>query len=228
MDFATIPSCLGSRWCGGLLNSDARVNPLSHDWNKVLVSYCDGGSYAGNNATPTTVSFGGQDVQLWFRGRANVQAILDDLRANHGLARASDVLLTGNSAGGLAVYWNADRLAAALAPARVTAAPDSGFFFTSAMFEPWRAALRWVVAQMDALGGLNQNCVGNVTAAGGDPASCAFVEVAAKYIDTPRESLGGRRPARPARPPNNLAPRPSPHRASPLAPRPSPHSRLRA
>ena len=182
MDFADIPSCLGSRWCGGLFNSDPTVNPLTHDWNKVLVSYCDGGSYAGDNATSTTVEFNGSDVELWFRGRANVQAILDDLKANHGLAGASDVLLTGNSAGGLAVYWGADRLAAALAPARVVAVPDSGFFFTTAMNEGWRGALRWVVGQMDALGGLNQRCV---AALASDPASCAFPEVAAPFISTP-------------------------------------------
>ena len=43
MDYAYLPSCLGSRWCGGLMANDTVHNPLTHDWNKVLISYCDGG-----------------------------------------------------------------------------------------------------------------------------------------------------------------------------------------
>ena len=39
MDFAYIPSCLGSRWCGGLMANDTIENPLTATWNKVLLPY---------------------------------------------------------------------------------------------------------------------------------------------------------------------------------------------
>ena len=48
MDFRDIPSCNGARWCGGLMMNNPATNPLSHDWNKVLIPYCDGGSFGGN------------------------------------------------------------------------------------------------------------------------------------------------------------------------------------
>jgi hypothetical protein len=35
MDFTAIPSCLGARWCGGLMSNDSVHNPLAWDWNKV-------------------------------------------------------------------------------------------------------------------------------------------------------------------------------------------------
>eukprot|EP00755_Sulcionema_specki_P020646 Sspe_Gene.72466::Locus_43272_Transcript_3_3_Confidence_0.714_Length_530::g.72466::m.72466/K19882/NOTUM; O-palmitoleoyl-L-serine hydrolase len=50
-DFADIPGCNNSRWCGAPMVNDPTVNPLSHDWNAVLLMYCDGGSFTGDNAT---------------------------------------------------------------------------------------------------------------------------------------------------------------------------------
>ena len=37
MDAHYIPSCLGARWCGGLLANDTAHNPATADWNKVFV-----------------------------------------------------------------------------------------------------------------------------------------------------------------------------------------------
>ena len=47
MDLYDIPACDGARWCGGLMSNNAATNPTTHDWNKVLVHYCDGTSYSG-------------------------------------------------------------------------------------------------------------------------------------------------------------------------------------
>ena len=42
---------------------------------------------------------------LWFRGRRILDAIMETLQQpQYGLAKATDVLLTGCSAGGLAAY----------------------------------------------------------------------------------------------------------------------------
>ena len=45
-----------------------------------------------------------------------------------GLGAASDVVVSGCSAGGLATYLHVDRWAAALPKAKVRGLPDSGFF----------------------------------------------------------------------------------------------------
>jgi O-palmitoleoyl-L-serine hydrolase len=194
MDFLDIPSCLGSRWCGGLMNNDPTKNELSYDWNKVMVEYCDGFSYASNNSTVTYVSFNGTDnLPLYFRGRANVDAMIADLSTHHGLSDATDVLISGNSAGGLATYWAADRLSAQLSPAKVWVAPDSGFFITDDSYTKWPNALRWLVEQGNLTdNGLNENCVAAMRQTGGDVVSCAFPQVVAQYITTPLFVMNGR------------------------------------
>jgi|EP01046_Picozoa_sp_COSAG06_P021561 hypothetical protein len=48
--------------------------------------------------------------ELHFRGTAIVDAVLRRLQADHGLAQAEEVLLTGCSAGGLAAFLQADRI----------------------------------------------------------------------------------------------------------------------
>ena len=52
-------------WGGWYLSNDTAINPMMASWTKVMVQYCDGGSWSGNNASIT--SHGTQ--QLHFRGR---------------------------------------------------------------------------------------------------------------------------------------------------------------
>jgi hypothetical protein len=39
MQFSCLPACNGARWCGGLMTNGSATNPLTHDWNKVLLPY---------------------------------------------------------------------------------------------------------------------------------------------------------------------------------------------
>ncbi len=96
-----------------MMNDPAR-NPLTHDWNKVLLPYCDGGSFAGNldGSVPsrlheTNSHHAAGPVDLFFRGFRNLNAVADALQADHGLGNATHVLISGDSAGGLATYWHA-------------------------------------------------------------------------------------------------------------------------
>lgn len=67
--------------------------------------------------------------ELYFRGFRNLEAILADLVARRALKNATDLVLTGCSAGGLAAYLHADYIAALVPNATVIAAPDSGVLF---------------------------------------------------------------------------------------------------
>ena len=95
MDFIDIPCCLAARWCGALIVNQPSVNPVAHDWNKVLVHYCDGGSFLGDNDTVTMTTYNGSVVPLYFRGRRNIDAVLDSLLAEQNLNEATHVIVGG-------------------------------------------------------------------------------------------------------------------------------------
>ncbi|EGD72141.1 hypothetical protein PTSG_00161 [Salpingoeca rosetta] len=113
----------------GIMSSDCNVNPDFCNWNRVHIgygrteysvhpnlkhistysgckkapSYCDGNSFSGNRDEPIVVN----GDKVYFRGHRIVDAVLKSLMAK-GLSSATDVLLTGCSAGGLATYLHAD------------------------------------------------------------------------------------------------------------------------
>ena len=86
--------------------------------------YCDGGSYAGSRKDYVR---GPRGERLLLRGLDNVDAAVEAAIASLGLANASEVVVSGFSAGGLAAVLHADRIAARLgglgSRARVLAAP---------------------------------------------------------------------------------------------------------
>lgn len=151
MDFIDIPCCLAARWCGGLIVNTPDVNPVAHDWNKVLVHYCDGGSFMGDNATVTLVAYNGTTRPLYFRGRRNLDAVLASLVADFGLGAATHVLVGGSSAGGLATYLHVDRVARRLPGALVAGVPDSGFFYNGSA--AWAAGVEAMAALMNGTAG---------------------------------------------------------------------------
>jgi len=165
----------------GYLSNDPSVNPQMYNWNKVYLKYCDGGSFAGNNATVT--NYNGNN--LYFRGFLNLQAYSRDLYTNHALRQATDVVIGGCSAGGLATYLHVDWWHAILpASAKVVGLPDSGFFldYNAPSGKPaYGTAMRWVFAQNNATAGVNQRCIQMNPS---DKARCYFAEYTSPFIAT--------------------------------------------
>ena len=104
--------------------------------NCVYLPYCDGGSFSGHRVAPwpdgaavrMTTMFTTPDntlsgQRLHFRGLANLDATLDDLAETHGLGHATEVLVTGSSAGGLSAVLHVDRIARRVNAARAAAHP---------------------------------------------------------------------------------------------------------
>jgi len=56
MSFECLPACNGARWCGGLFLNNSVTNPLTHDWNQVLLPYHDGQSFSGGAEAPSEAS----------------------------------------------------------------------------------------------------------------------------------------------------------------------------
>jgi len=110
---------------GGVLSAAPSVNPDFHQDNHVFVKYCDGSSWTSYRQHPVNVD----GRELHFRGRSNLVATFKQLRAALHLQGAQEVILTGGSAGGLAVMLNMDFVATLLPrTVRFTGYPDAGFF----------------------------------------------------------------------------------------------------
>ena len=174
---------------GGVMSFNSTINPDFYTYTMVFVHYCDGSSFSSYRPDPIKLQ-GGED--MWMRGKANLDAILDELSTLHGLASANEVVLSGGSAGGLAVYYHIDYVAAFVresAPdVRVSGFPDAGYFadlpsvegefvyrgfFQTADSTCWNSTLSI---------GTNAACL---LAHSADPWKCLMAQYLTDFIETP-------------------------------------------
>jgi hypothetical protein len=112
-------------WAGtvggtGIFDDKNADNPVMN-WNAIYVPYCSGDVHAGD---ATGVSVPGGPQGQTFVGYENVGLYLQ--RIVPTFADATQVLLTGISAGGFGAALNYDRVAAAFCPTPVVLLDDSG------------------------------------------------------------------------------------------------------
>ena len=68
-------------------------------------------------------------VEIFFRGRYNVEGIIGTLTEDDGLGSATDIVIGGCSSGGVAVFSNADHIHSLLPKtARIAATANSGYY----------------------------------------------------------------------------------------------------
>ena len=120
------------------MSASCKDNPTFCHFNRVVVPYCDGASFAGDMEEPQTAN--GTASPVYYRGKRIVDAVIQTLVADFGLGSASEVLLTGSSAGGMAAYLMADRVYAQLKRAaphlsKYRVAPMSGFFLEHSNYD---------------------------------------------------------------------------------------------
>lgn len=153
-------------------------NPLLWNWNHVFVRTCDGAYFASDRVDPITVN----GRQLYYRGQHILDAVMKDLATRQNLQGASEVVLSGCSAGGITLFAQADSLASRLPGSpRVVAFADSGFYLDTPLYTP----LKRFVVQLDganATAVLNQECVSENP---GEEERCFVGAVAATYLRTP-------------------------------------------
>jgi len=146
--------------------------------------YCDGGSFSGNVTTPFIFN----NASYYLRGSYILEAIIGTLLTDFGVASATDFVLNGNSAGGLAVYLGADRVAAQLHATnptlRVTAVPDSGFFLDVTSY----LGNRNLLETFQQTYAFHQSMVNDACLAAQSPQTtwqCFFPQYALPFIQTP-------------------------------------------
>jgi len=163
------------------LSSEFRFNPLAWDWNTVYIRYCDGASFSGNNESEIVSADG---TRLYFKGFNNVNAVLDALSGEFGLLDATDVLLTGSSAGGLAVYLHADHIAEYLnvkeRNINFMAMADSGWFPDYEGRGRYSDCMRWVFETQNTSIALNAQCLEQQV----EGHRCMFAEHSAPFIES--------------------------------------------
>ena len=99
-------------------------NPMLCGWNHVMDPYCTQDLHSGQITKPTDETWG-----LYFSGRHVLLATLDALDATANLKSATDIVVSGASAGGIGVWMNVDYIAERYPHARVTAVTIAGHYF---------------------------------------------------------------------------------------------------
>ena len=146
---------------GGILSNSIKENPEFYDWNVAYLPYCDGSSFAGNRSDPVQVD----GSLLYFRGLRILDSTISELLSDTNLKKASHVIFSGTSAGGLAVMLHADFVRSKL-PKQVhfRALADSGFFLDTASRKQkgqrkFRKIMQSVFKLHDCTDGVPRHCV---------------------------------------------------------------------
>jgi hypothetical protein len=105
----------------GIFDATRSDNPFQ-DWNMVYVPYCTGDVHAGNKEHVDVP--GNSPKNQMFVGFRNVSRYLQRLEPT--FADATDVVVTGISAGGFGAAFNYDQVASAFCHANVMLIDDSG------------------------------------------------------------------------------------------------------
>lgn len=183
------------------LSHDQQDNPLMYNWNHVLVKYCDGASYAGNTIQIYN------NKPLYFKGMHNRDETIRHLLDVHGMSSATEIVISGCSAGGLGIYLGIDQMADIVhtkAPqAKLRAMSDSGFFPDYTSDEHWQSENEYPEALINNVMDYSQS-MKNVfhftnMSAGAHPACiqhntehpelCVFAEYLTPHINTPLFAL---------------------------------------
>lgn len=107
-----------------LINSKEAENPDFYSWNLVFMNYCSQDNWSGQRVSADNTTHG-----LYFSGFHIVVAILDALdELPDSLKDATDIVVTGESAGGFGVYANVNHINRRFPKAQVVAAPFSGLY----------------------------------------------------------------------------------------------------
>ncbi|KAM0856914.1 hypothetical protein ACQ4PT_048821 [Festuca glaucescens] len=162
----------------GILDSDQHLNPDFYNWNKVYVRYCDGASFSGDAKGRA------QDGSIiHFRGLRIYEAVIDELMEK-GLVNATQALLMGCSAGGLATLLHCDNFSARFPKeASVKCLADAGFFLDAKDISgerSFRSNFDGVVQLQNVRKVLYEDCLANK-----EPTECFYPAEFIKSIHTP-------------------------------------------
>eukprot|EP01041_Mallomonas_annulata_P000132 gene132-211_t len=202
-----LPKCMTLPHWGTYLDANRFDNPLLYNFNTVYVRYCDGGSYAGNTAVIVN------GTTLYFHGMHNRNEVIKNLLSGQGMSDATEVLISGCSAGALGVYLGIDEMSQIIhninPKTKVLGLADSGFFldYTSPYQDHYSKEwltktnpkrinekldyanyMREVSQYMNISAGTNKLCI-QKHKSDGERTRCMFAQHLLPFIKTPIFSL---------------------------------------
>eukprot|EP01084_Bolivina_argentea_P061931 113211_1 len=156
------------------------INPLSYNWNTIMVRYCDGSSFMSNRESPIVYN----GIKLYFRGFRIMNAVLQYLTEQYGLDKASDVYITGGSAGGLTVWQAANYIRETYVAknANYLVMPDSGYFLKWEGYGKYITGWKWNYENENIISTLNitqHECINKYK---DDMSNCVFAQTIAPYV----------------------------------------------
>jgi len=111
----------------GLLSSDQSHNPTFSNWNKVFIPQCSMDVWIGNQKASSKTH------NLAFQGGNIIHATIQTLK-NLGLNQAENLLMVGNSAGGIGVMNHLDWIASQLPHTKVKGLADGSWVLDTQAF----------------------------------------------------------------------------------------------
>lgn len=108
-----------------VLSTYHHFNPEFAGWNHVIVHYCTGDLHLGTMTSKDEARWG------WarFRGHHVLQGVLQDLEQKHKLGEASQIVLAGQSAGGIGTFAHLDWFDERYPAATVVGFPHAGYYW---------------------------------------------------------------------------------------------------
>ena len=120
-----------------LLSNDSSLNPLFHNYTRVMIPYCSQDAFLANSSVPEGVELGDPDnISFVFRGRVILQSVIKELLQDHGLGTSKRVVFAGSSAGGVGVVNNLEWIRSRLNT--TGQAPELSLIIDSSWFIPFR------------------------------------------------------------------------------------------
>ena len=197
----TLGSSTGwSRHAGGCscYNADEQGLAPTDECNCLYLPYCDGASFSGHRDDPWPVPSAsaedGDVTQLMFRGLRNLDATLEVALAAYGLGEATELVVSGSSAGGLSTFVHADHVvdkvrAEAPGLAKAHALPIVGYFLDHATYShdtknsyPARMEYVFGMQNVGESGAISPDCL---AAYPEDPHLCFLAPHLLPFIETP-------------------------------------------
>ena len=160
---------LNSNWKGkGYLTNIEKLNPMMYQWNRAILRYCDGSSYSSDLSEPVIITNEkGESIKLYHRGYRILKAFITDLYQNKGLNAATDIVISGESAGGLAVYLHIENINQLIQDLDITTNNndhkykivgliDSGIFPAT---EKYEETMKWIYDNLNVTASINEDCI---------------------------------------------------------------------
>ena len=185
----------------GPMSPDCDVNPQFCDFNLIHLQYCDGASFSGALEEPVHVNSSGKNSTIYFRGAYIRRAVIQHLISRGLLSTATEVLVGGDSAGGLATFLHADAFKNELSSAaknltKFKALPVSGYFPMHANYNNQQSYVTRMKAIFElagvANGGVNTRCLEAMREESGEDWRCMFAETVTPFINVDTFALQSR------------------------------------